>query len=100
MALTDLFLYSNALQGIIPSAIGRLAQLQQLWLQHNQLAGSLPMALGDLSALTDLFLYSNALQGIISSPAPSAEWPSCRSSSSSTTSSRAACLWRWATQQR
>ena len=63
--LTDLYLYSNQLSGSIPPEIGNLTNLTKLYLNGNQLTGSIPPEIGSLTNLTELWLYNNQLTGII-----------------------------------
>jgi Leucine-rich repeat (LRR) protein len=58
-------LYYNQLSGTIPSNLGNLSQLQQLWLNGNQLSGAIPTSLGSLSQLQYLYLSFNQLSGSI-----------------------------------
>lgn len=56
------------LQGTIPSLVGKLTGLSQLWLGENpQLGGTIPSTIGLLTGLTDLSLWSNSLAGTIPS---------------------------------
>lgn len=52
---------SNALSGPIPSELGRLANLQEMWLAGNLLTGQIPPELGDLKRATVLNLGENQL---------------------------------------
>ena len=54
-------LNSNQLNGTIPSELGNLSNLTNLWLQDNQLTGEIPLVLGNLSNLVDLKLDNNQL---------------------------------------
>ena len=56
-------LNSNALNGEIPSEIGDIPNLYQLWLHDNRLSGEIPPELGKLSRLTYLYLHNNRLSG-------------------------------------
>jgi Leucine-rich repeat (LRR) protein len=58
---------NNQLTGSIPSSIGSLSNLADLYLYSNQLTGSIPSSIGSLSNLADLYLYSNQLTGSIPS---------------------------------
>ncbi|MBC6472054.1 MAG: hypothetical protein GDA48_03875 [Hormoscilla sp. GM102CHS1] len=49
----------------IPSELGSLSNLQELWLQNNSLNGTLPSELGSLSNLQVLYLYNNDLSGTV-----------------------------------
>nr|GEX33747.1 protein kinase-like domain-containing protein [Tanacetum cinerariifolium] len=63
VGLTNLFLNSNRFKGKIPTTIGNLKKLQRLTLYRNQFLGPIPHAIGNLSLLTELYLYSNELEG-------------------------------------
>lgn len=63
--LTDLYLSGNSLTGIMPSAIGQLSQLSVLDLSRNLLTGSVPPIISSLNNLTRLELASNFLSGPI-----------------------------------
>ena len=65
LRVTDLSIVERELTGFIPAAIGRLTQLDSLWLGGNQLAGEIPRELGNLSELTLLSLYTNEFTGEI-----------------------------------
>ena len=64
-ALTDLYLFSNQLTGSIPTQLGNLTALTHLYLFNNQLTGSIPTQLENLTALTHLYLSDNQLTGSI-----------------------------------
>ena len=53
----------NQISGTIPDSIGRLSQLQLLYLDSNQLSGSIPSSIGNLSKLVDLYLLNQSLTG-------------------------------------
>ena len=63
--VTRLILKNNQLTGTIPSQLGNLANLQELWLQDNQLTGTIPTELGNLTNLTGLDVSNNQLTGNI-----------------------------------
>ncbi|XP_023535628.1 probable LRR receptor-like serine/threonine-protein kinase At2g16250 [Cucurbita pepo subsp. pepo] len=63
--LTDLYLSGNSLTGSMPSAIGQLSQLSVLDLSRNLLTGSIPPILSSLHNLIRLELASNFLSGPI-----------------------------------
>ena len=63
--ITQLDLRIKRLNGSIPSQIGSLDKLQQLYLGHNQLTGAIPPELGNLTGLTQLWLNRNQLTGPI-----------------------------------
>ena len=61
--LTWLDLGHNALTGPIPAQLGRLTNLDGLFLQDNPLTGTIPSALGNLTSLTQLWLGFTVLTG-------------------------------------
>ena len=63
--LEDLFLKGNNLSGSIPSNIGRLINLTALQLTSNQLSGPIPSEIGNLIQLADLRFDNNALSGAL-----------------------------------
>ena len=63
--LEDLFLKGNNLSGSIPSNIGRLINLTVLQLTSNQLSGPIPSEIGNLIQLADLRFDNNALSGAL-----------------------------------
>ena len=52
------------LNGTMPPELGRLGELQVLYLHRNNLTGEVPGALNSLSKLRLLYLYDNGLTGI------------------------------------
>ena len=65
--LQVLWLGSNQLSGEIPPELGGLANLGRLYLSSNQLSGEIPSQLGGLANLESLDLSSNRLSGEIPS---------------------------------
>ncbi len=65
--VTHLLLHDNGLSGSIPSSLGRLENLEALYLSGNGLSGSIPSSLGDLANLEELYLQDNGLSGSIPS---------------------------------
>ena len=63
--VTIVKLQKQKLTGSIPSGIGSLDKLVDLWLYTNELAGPLPADLGNLSDLETLMLSNNNLSGQI-----------------------------------
>ncbi len=63
--LTELWLQGNDLTGGIPSELGNLTNLEVLWLRNNPLSGRIPAELGSLTNLTRLDLSFNELTGRI-----------------------------------
>ena len=61
--VTYLELGGNALSGTLPSELGNLTNLQELYLYENELSGGLPAWLGDLTHLRELDLYDNDFSG-------------------------------------
>src|SRR5690606_3507021 len=55
----------NDLAGTIPSSLGNLSGLSQLYLHVNEISGSIPSSLGNLSNLEWLWLDGNQLSGSI-----------------------------------
>jgi Leucine-rich repeat (LRR) protein len=65
--ITDLLLQHRQLEGILPSALGNLVNLEALYLNDNSLDGLIPSELGNLLKLESLRLNGNSLEGSISS---------------------------------
>ena len=63
--LAQLFLQDNQLTGEIPPSIGNLTNLIFLNLDENQLTGEIPSSIGDLTNLSELILDNNQLTGEI-----------------------------------
>ncbi|MEP7344079.1 MAG: hypothetical protein ABI877_02370 [Gemmatimonadaceae bacterium] len=63
--LTELFLPDNHLTGTIPSSLGSMTDLRELWLSVNQLTGGIPASLGSLTSLRTMVLANNQLTGAI-----------------------------------
>ena len=59
--LEYLYLFTNQLSGSLPSSLGNLTNLKELDLRYNQLSGSLPSSLGNLTNLQRLWLGGNQL---------------------------------------
>ena len=54
-------LWNSGLTGSIPSEIGSLTNLTELYLQSNHLTGSIPLEIGNLTDLTHLWLSDNLI---------------------------------------
>src|SRR6266536_2508277 len=65
--LYNLYLNNNQLSGSIPSSLGNLVNLYDLYLSYNQLNGSIPSSVGNLVNLKNLYLHFNQLSGSIPS---------------------------------
>ena len=63
--VTELGLADNNLQGPLPTGLGRLTNLETLWLGANGLTGEIPPELGQLTNLRRLGLLRNQLTGEI-----------------------------------
>jgi subtilisin family serine protease len=63
--LQYLSLYSNNLSGSINPLLGDLTDLRYLWLSSNQLTGTIPSEIGNLLQLEGLYLSGNLLTGVI-----------------------------------
>ncbi|KAL6628820.1 L domain-like protein [Neocallimastix californiae] len=65
--ITEIDLNSMEIYGTIPSSIGKLSNLETLYLDNNYLTGEIPSSIGDLSYLKYLSLIKNQLTGTIPS---------------------------------
>ena len=63
--VTGLILRNNGLTGEIPPDLGRLSELEMLFLLKNRLSGEIPRELTELSKLQVLLLHENQLSGTI-----------------------------------
>ena len=63
--VTKVKLHKKELSGQIPADLGRLGNLEELWLYTNALSGTIPSEMGDLANLTWLFVSANNLSGQI-----------------------------------
>ncbi|WP_300026246.1 leucine-rich repeat domain-containing protein, partial [uncultured Maribacter sp.] len=55
----------NSISGIIPSELGNLIQLKEIYLNNFEISGNIPPEIGQMSGLERLFLNNNNLTGII-----------------------------------
>jgi hypothetical protein len=58
---------STRLSGSLPTELGHLTRLRQLWLHRAALSGTLPRALGAMRALNQLEVHANRLSGALPS---------------------------------
>ena len=65
--VTHLELNQNGLSGVLPSELGDLTYLQELWLAENRLSSVLPPELGNLTNLRVLWLAANDLSDALPS---------------------------------
>ena len=63
--VTKVKLHKKGLSGQIPADLGRLGNLEELWLYTNALSGTIPSEMGNLANLTWLFVSDNDLSGQI-----------------------------------
>ena len=89
--MTDLFLWSNNINGTLPASIGTLTQfrildieankftgplftpefsnltdtLRKLWVSFNEFEDEIPSTIGDFSLLDNLWIAGNKLQGTL-----------------------------------
>ena len=63
----NLYLFSNKLQGFIPTGVGQMVKLKNLELSNNLLSGPIPEEFGTLQNLERLWLNNNTLGGQIPS---------------------------------
>ena len=63
--VTKVVLQRKGLSGQIPADLGRLGNLEELWLYTNALSGTIPSEMGSLANLTWLFVSGNNLSGQI-----------------------------------
>ena len=65
--LEQLWLLDNQLTGEIPVSIGNLVNVFEVHLETNRLSGSIPSSIGNLKKLSYLYLHHNRLTGSIPS---------------------------------
>ncbi|CAN6684065.1 unnamed protein product [Malus baccata var. baccata] len=63
--LQNLYLGGNSLWGSIPDSIGNLSSLKSLYLSSNKMNGSIPKSLGQLYELVHLDLSNNSWEGTL-----------------------------------
>ena len=63
--LQTLNLFRNKISGVIPESIGNLKQLTSLNIAFNALEGRLPNTIGNLASLESLELFMNKIEGSI-----------------------------------
>ncbi|XP_045806417.1 receptor-like protein 36 isoform X2 [Trifolium pratense] len=63
--LQEIYLFNNALEGVISSNIGQLVNLTYIDLSSNKLDGSIPQSLGKLENLQYLIFSNNSFNGLI-----------------------------------
>ena len=64
-SLNKLSFSNNKLEGTVPESLGELSELDYLDLSNNRLDGTVPLSLGGLSSLTELYLNNNQFTGNI-----------------------------------
>ncbi|XP_049391691.1 receptor kinase-like protein Xa21 [Solanum stenotomum] len=64
-AIVELYLYNNHFSGMIPTRLGELQNLQSLDLSNNSFFGQIPLSFANLISLEYLDLSLNALSGTI-----------------------------------
>jgi len=65
--LTDLYLSSNSMYGTIPTEIGQLVGLKSLWLTGNSMVGQLPSEVGRLTGLNEFIIRNGVAFGALPS---------------------------------
>jgi len=63
LKLTELWLHKNGLDRKIPSELGHCSNLESLYLEYNELTGTVPTELGKLESLKDLRVFGNNFEG-------------------------------------
>lgn len=63
----EINLYNNNLSGTLPSTIGNLAAIEQLYLGNDPIIGEIPLEIGNLNNLKTLSLSDTEVNGIIPS---------------------------------
>ena len=63
--LKHLDLSGNKITGTIPTTLGRLFQLESLYLHDNRLIGSISSDIGIMESVKDIDLQNNALSGVL-----------------------------------
>lgn len=61
--LDDLWLYSNQFSGHFPEEIGHVTGLKSLWINDNKLKGSFPDVFGNLNNLIEVYISENKFKG-------------------------------------
>ena len=62
-ALTSYRVSRNTLTGTIPTAIGVLTNLSELWFANNLVTGTIPMVIGQLTALSKYGISGEMVEG-------------------------------------
>ena len=70
--LRGLGLFRTRLEGSIPTELGRLSWLEQIYLNSNKLDGTIPSELGLLTNSDDIELHESFLSGNV----PTKDWTS------------------------
>lgn len=63
--LRELTLCFNKLDGALPGTLGRMTQLDLLWMSNNAFEDEIPASVCELRRLTRLYLTSNFLSGTV-----------------------------------
>jgi len=63
--VTDIQLSNQNLTGTLPTSIGNLSALENLYLANNSISGGIPKEIGTMSSLQQLWLNSNSLDQAI-----------------------------------
>lgn len=57
--------HKNNLTGTLPTSIGKLTRLQDLWVNKNHLQGVIPTELSLLTDLVTLYVQDNPIEGLV-----------------------------------
>ncbi len=65
IGLQELYFANNSISGGLPASIGNLINLNRMDISNNQLTGNIPIQIGNMTNLREIYLQENNLSGSI-----------------------------------